>query len=841
MKTSLFSCFVLLLGFTHSNAQFSESFTDSNLNANPAWQGDTSHFRINQQLQLQLQAPVGSSRSILATTSRAMHLASWEWWMQLDFNPSSANYADVYLCSNRPALDSALEGYFVRIGNTTDEVSLYRQTGNTRTEIIDGIDGLLDKNTNRLRIRVERDANGWWQLKTDTTGTGMHFRLEGSTWDGQHSQSHWFGLRLLFSATRANHFVFDDFVVTGSAVPDTVAPRLTAVLLQPPQAISLVFNKVLGIPERERLSAYELIGQGRPFRAQVEGDSAVKLEWLLPFAHPSWLEMDVTLFDSAGNNLDTTFRLLHHRYRAGQIKINELLADPSPVAALPETEFIELVNSDSFDVSLAGWTWSDPQTQAHLPGVILAPGEHLLLVPRHAAIAWSRFGKVAELHPWPALNNERDELWLLGPDGTACDSLFYEHTWLGTPARMQGGYSLERRSLESNCMNTNNWGGSNDPSGGTPGRANSLAGNFIQPSPPELLLARLEPGDTLNLQFSQAVGGGLLRIGSETLHLPQGRIRTNWRLPLPPNLHASDSLQLFFEEIHDCASQAVSATSWTFIRPKNGSKPRPVFSEIYFKPADAGTPYVELYNASETSLPLNQLWLAQLNGHGSVSQSQPLGHVGDWWMPGTYLVFCRDTAALQRDFGPIPAYNRRELSASLGILTSGGRLALQYANGESFEITTYHDSLHHPLLNQTKGRALEKVTGHWNSTWSSSPGTTRGSPGRVNNRFIAYQQKMLLSMNKQIIRPNDLEPLLLSISTDEPITIELSLWTADGRELGVLISQTLLEGTAIFAFDGFWQKQPLPTGSYVVKLKYFNLEGESGVELNQLVVNHLSP
>lgn len=842
MKTFLSVCLFLLLDVALSSAQFSETFADSNLHTNPAWLGDTAHFRINQQLQLQLQAPAGSGRSVLATPSRAIHQASWEWWMQLDFNPSSANYADVYLCSNRPELDSALQGYFVRIGNTTDEVSLYRQTGTTRTEIIDGLDGLLDKNTNRLRIRVERDANGWWQLKTDTSGTGMQFRLEGSVLDAQHHNSHWFGLRLLYSATRANHFMFDDFVVNGNSVPDTIAPRLTASTLQAPQAIILSFSKIIGPQERERLSAYELIGQGRPFRAQALADSAVKLEWLLPFAQPAWLELDIRLLDSAGNALDTTIRLLHHRYRAGQIKINELLADPSPVAGLPETEFVELVNVDSFDVSLTGWVWADPQTQATLPPLVLTPDEHVLLVPRQSAASWSGYGRLIELHPWPSLNNERDELWLRGPDGTASDSLFYEHSWLGNSARMQGGYTLERVSLQNSCMNANNWGGSNDASGGTPGRPNSISGTPVLPAAPQLLLARLEPGDTLNLQFSQAVGGGQLRVANEVLSIPEGRLRNSWRLPLTPALAGLDSLHLVVEDMRDCADQLALTMAWPFLRPHPQREVRAFFSELYYRPADGGTPYVEVFNAGATSLPLNLLWLAQLDAQGNVSQSQPMGQAGDWWMPGTYLVFCRDTAALQRDFGNIPAYNRRQLSSSLGILTSGGRLALQWANGENLDVTSYHDSLHHPLLSETRGRALEKIAGKWDSRWGSSPGAFRGSPGRANNRqSVSNNGKQLLNLSKQIIRPLDLEPLLLTVLTEKPAMIELSLWTAEGRELGQLQAQTQVEGAYVLSFDGMWLKQKLATGSYVVKLKYYYLDGETGFELHQVVVNNLSP
>ena len=48
----------------------------------------------------------------------------------MNFNPSNANYTDIYLVSDNPVLTGSLNGYFVRLGNTTDEVSFDQAAGN---------------------------------------------------------------------------------------------------------------------------------------------------------------------------------------------------------------------------------------------------------------------------------------------------------------------------------------------------------------------------------------------------------------------------------------------------------------------------------------------------------------------------------------------------------------------------------------------------------------------------------------------------------------------------------------------------------------------------------------
>ena len=78
------------------------------------------------------------------------------------------------MTSDQADLSGPLHGYFVMIGNTQDEISLYKQSGNTITKIIDGVDGRVNLSIVNVRLKVTRDAEGSWELFSDIGITGTY-------------------------------------------------------------------------------------------------------------------------------------------------------------------------------------------------------------------------------------------------------------------------------------------------------------------------------------------------------------------------------------------------------------------------------------------------------------------------------------------------------------------------------------------------------------------------------------------------------------------------------------------------------------------------------------------
>src|SRR5437868_1979736 len=137
MQKSFTITALLLMFFTQQAfGQLNDDFSDGEFTSNPMWSGNDVKFTVFSN-QLKLQAPALASTAYLATASKSINDASWEFLVKLSFNPSSTNYARVYLVSDQADLSGNVNGYFVLIGDTPDEVSLYRQEGNIRTKIID--------------------------------------------------------------------------------------------------------------------------------------------------------------------------------------------------------------------------------------------------------------------------------------------------------------------------------------------------------------------------------------------------------------------------------------------------------------------------------------------------------------------------------------------------------------------------------------------------------------------------------------------------------------------------------------------------------------------------------
>src|SRR4051812_19509002 len=169
MRRLLFSFFLALIFILPSKAQFTDNFNDGNFTANPTWVGNTADWIVNPTFQLQSNNTVVNGSFYLSTANTLATSAEWEFYCQLTFNPSSANYVDVFLTASASDISqTATTGYFVRIGNTDDEIALYRKdaTG-VVTKLIDGVNGILNTSSNTMKIHVTRSSTNNWTLYRD--------------------------------------------------------------------------------------------------------------------------------------------------------------------------------------------------------------------------------------------------------------------------------------------------------------------------------------------------------------------------------------------------------------------------------------------------------------------------------------------------------------------------------------------------------------------------------------------------------------------------------------------------------------------------------------------------
>src|SRR5665213_1943160 len=98
MMKYIFLCFFsLLVTNVNLEAQISENFNDGDFTNSSAWAGGSSDFIVNNSFQLQSNNTTENSSFWLVTPNPIATSAQWEMFIQIDFNPSSLNYIDVYL------------------------------------------------------------------------------------------------------------------------------------------------------------------------------------------------------------------------------------------------------------------------------------------------------------------------------------------------------------------------------------------------------------------------------------------------------------------------------------------------------------------------------------------------------------------------------------------------------------------------------------------------------------------------------------------------------------------------------------------------------------------------
>jgi hypothetical protein len=246
-------------------SQFSESFNDGLFRNKPSenrpveWTGDVDKFVVNELLQLQLNASGADAPAQLKTASTISANTYWEWWMKMDFNPTSSNYAKIFLYSDEEELTGELNGLFVRVGYSNKNVALIlSQKGKNNKTLIEGIAKRLDKSSVSIHLKATFDKKGLFSLYSKTEDE-PDFVLEGSCNISEIFESQYFGVVCYFTSTRSKSFYFDDFQVR-ELTDDEQGPG-------DPDPIYLdegdvIFSEIMANPESDNPEYIELYNAG---------------------------------------------------------------------------------------------------------------------------------------------------------------------------------------------------------------------------------------------------------------------------------------------------------------------------------------------------------------------------------------------------------------------------------------------------------------------------------------------------------------------------------------------------------------------------------------------------
>ena len=476
-KATLF--FMILAPFFCS-AQVNDSFLDGNFINNPIWSGSTSNFTVNSALQLQSQATT-TSTSWLFTPSEAFDDAVWECWVKIAYSTSASNYVSVYLTSDRNDLSTGCYGYYVQIGGTNDEVSLFVQEGTKKTKIIDGKDKRTDGNPVELRIKVTRDARGNFTLYSKKP-TETDFVTEGTTTNNALKGGTYFGLLYSNTSTTGSAYYFDDIVVTGHKAPDVEAPRWTSFTMEQPNKLKLTFSEPMDF-SKAAFSVDKVVGD--PTSQTVADDkSSVVLNFSSDFERGTIYTLQIMdLTDLAGNALAETQRSIGiiEAKAEGDLRINEVMFE-NPLNSL---EYLEIYNNSEKVIDVSGLVFTTRKTDGTLNTGNKIPAQTWML-PRGYLALCENADSVRNYHHcpleanilttgWSSLNNESATIVLTdATKDTIYDELTYNTKWHHVLVKNPKGVALERINPELPTQDAASWhSAASEVNYGTPGYLNS--------------------------------------------------------------------------------------------------------------------------------------------------------------------------------------------------------------------------------------------------------------------------------------------------------------------------------------------------------------------------------
>ncbi len=856
--------YILILISFFTKAQFSENFDDGDFIANPAWSGGTSDFIVNSSLQLQSNNTVANSNYFLSAPNSLATSAQWEMYIQIAFNPSSANYIDVYLTASAGDLTlNTTTGYFVRIGNTNDEICLYRKDNSGGiTKIIDGTDGILNNSNNVMKIKVIRDATDQWILYRDLSGTGNSYASEGSVTDTTYTSSAFFGFLIKQSSASffQKHF-FDDIEIK-SYEPDVIPPAIQFATAISATTVDVLFNEPVETASSQFAANYSANNSlGNPVTAlqDAANPSLIHLTFSTMLTNGVAYALKVNgVSDLAGNTISNgTANFSFYTPQQYDVVIDEIMADPTPQVGLPNSEWVELKNTSAFAINLQGWKLADATGQTGaMPDFILQPDSFVIVCTGSAVAGLAPFGNIISVTNFPSLDNDGDLISLYTADDKSIHAVAYTSAWYQNELKKEGGWTLEMIDTKNPCSGISNWEAGTNAIGGTPGRINSVDAINTDATAPKLLRAFALNTTTIALVYDEPldstkaatvsnykIDNGISVVNATGISPVFDKV--NIALNTPINIGTVYTVTA--SNVTDCKGNSISSKNAArFGIAQDADSLDIVINEILYNPKPEGVDYVELYNRSQKNIDLSHVYIANRNSSNIISSIQQISAESILLFPKDFMIVTTDPVAVKKQYITTNPDAFIAVSSMPSFSDDAGEVIILNGQGNIIDEVDYSDKWQFPLISNTEGVSLERIDYDGASVQSNfhSAATSAGygTPGYKNSQYrLTENVQGTISVTPDIFSPDndgtdDFATINYSFPSPGYVT-NITIFDASGREVRYLEKNALGGINGYYRWDGLDDKsRKLPQGIYIIYTEIFNTSGKKKQFKNTIVL-----
>ncbi len=540
------------------------------------------------------------------------------------------------------------------------------------------------------------------------------------------------------------------------------------------------------------------------------------------------------------------------------VVIDEIMADPTPQAGLPNNEWIELKNTSSSAINLQGWRIGDASgISGPMPNFLLQPDSFVIVCTSSAVAAMSSFGKTISVTSFPSLDNDGDEIYLRSLQGSTIHAVRYSLDWYQNEVKKDGGWSLEMIDTKNPCAGMSNWKASVNAIGGTPGKKNSVDGVITDSAPPQLKRSFTPDASTIVLLFNEPLDstsassvsnysiGPAISISSAVAIAP---FFDAVQLKLSSVLQAGTVYTVTAGNVTDCKGNSIGIQNSTKTGlPQEAAINDVVINEILFNPRPDAFDYVEFYNRSNKIIDVAQLSMANRSSTGVIGSVKKLAGNPFLLFPGEYIVVTEDVQSLAMNYLVKNIDQVFTLSSLPSFPDEGGTVILLNAQGIVVDEVKYDDDWHFDLIANDEGVAVERIDpngpsqdkGNWHSAASTAG---YGTPGYQNSQYKqAGLSNATLELTPKVFSPDndgrdDVATIQYSVSQSGYVA-NITIFDSGGRPVRMLVKNAILGLKGSWSWDGLGEKgQKLPIGTYIIYTEFFNLDGKKERFKNTVVL-----
>ncbi|CAN5457600.1 hypothetical protein BH23BAC1_BH23BAC1_02400 [soil metagenome] len=527
-----------------------------------------------------------------------------------------------------------------------------------------------------------------------------------------------------------------------------------------------------------------------------------------------------------------------------ELLITEIMADPNPPVALPTSEYIEIFNSTNKSLSLKDLVFSDANSSTLLPDQIILPGSFVLVVPRTRLAEFTGVNIVIGVTNWPTLNVGGDRLSIRHINGTLIFMVNYDRSWYRDAFKSNGGWSLEMIDAGNPCGEAGNWVASIHPSGGTPGRENSVIA--IQPdlTGPRLLGINAIDSRQLMLIFNEKIDISSIEnaaITGDNLQILSFELDMENLEAILVDL-ADDLLPGILYSVHiigitDCSGNLIQEdyNSSTFALPQPAEPLDIVINEVLFNPRSGGVRFIEIYNNSNKYIDLKDWSLGNI-ADGEIDNLRIISNEAFILAPESYLAITTNSLDLKSNYPKSPAENFLEISSLPSYPAASGAVVLLNNANLVIDLFNYSEDFHSPLIREVRGVSLERIsfsapTNDPNNWRSAASTVDYATPGYKNSQFrMQISLGEVLTIEPKVFAPGNIGRADFTIINYKFNTSgnfgSLSIFDQQGRLIRKIAQNELLATEGFYTWDGTDENhRKVRIGHYLILFEIYNLNG----------------